>query len=233
MGLDAVELVMAVEEEFGIAIDDRDAERIVTVGQLWDYICERVTFVPTPVCATAAAFYCLRRAFVSEAGVARSEFLPASRLHNLLPRQARRTTWRRLASASGLKLPVLEASAILAQCGLYAAFLLSGIGAAIVLWVSENFLLAFLAVMFGTLGFSLLLDRLMTPWRNEINPAWASARGLAQAVVGLNPEAWSNTVVESREIAWQRLRTLIAENLCVSLELVRPEASFVNDLGMS
>jgi len=36
--LDTVELVMALEEEFGIEIPDEDAEKIQTVGQAIEYI---------------------------------------------------------------------------------------------------------------------------------------------------------------------------------------------------
>ncbi|MEJ5338166.1 MAG: acyl carrier protein [Aquificaceae bacterium] len=40
--LDVVELVMAFEEEFGIEIPDEDAEKIRTVGDVMDYLKERV-----------------------------------------------------------------------------------------------------------------------------------------------------------------------------------------------
>lgn len=38
--LDTVELVMALEEEFGIEISDEDAEKIQTVGDVMKYIDE-------------------------------------------------------------------------------------------------------------------------------------------------------------------------------------------------
>jgi len=40
--LDAVELVMAIEDEFGIAISDEDAEKIQTVQQAIDYVTAKV-----------------------------------------------------------------------------------------------------------------------------------------------------------------------------------------------
>ncbi|MFZ8861661.1 MAG: acyl carrier protein [Thermocrinis sp.] len=40
--LDVVELVMAFEEEFGIEIPDEDAEKIRTVGDVINYLKERV-----------------------------------------------------------------------------------------------------------------------------------------------------------------------------------------------
>ncbi len=39
--LDTVELVMALEEEFGIEIPDEEAEKLVTVGDALKYIEER------------------------------------------------------------------------------------------------------------------------------------------------------------------------------------------------
>jgi acyl carrier protein len=41
--LDTVELVMALEEEFGIEISDEDAEKIQTVGDAAKYIDERIS----------------------------------------------------------------------------------------------------------------------------------------------------------------------------------------------
>ncbi|MEN3028634.1 MAG: acyl carrier protein [Aquificaceae bacterium] len=40
--LDVVELVMAFEEEFGIEIPDEDAEKIRTVGDVLNYLREKV-----------------------------------------------------------------------------------------------------------------------------------------------------------------------------------------------
>lgn len=39
--LDTVELVMALEEEFGVEIPDEDAEKMTTVGQALKYIEEK------------------------------------------------------------------------------------------------------------------------------------------------------------------------------------------------
>ena len=40
--LDIVELIMALEEEFDIEIPDADAEKVVTVGDVVDYIKENI-----------------------------------------------------------------------------------------------------------------------------------------------------------------------------------------------
>ena len=36
--LDAVELVMAIEEEFGIEVPDEDAEKLTSVGEILSYV---------------------------------------------------------------------------------------------------------------------------------------------------------------------------------------------------
>ena len=40
--LDLVELVMAMEEEFGVEIPDSDAESILTVEDVVKYICDKI-----------------------------------------------------------------------------------------------------------------------------------------------------------------------------------------------
>ena len=41
--LDRVELIIAIEEEFGIAIEDADAEEILTFGDALEYVEKRLS----------------------------------------------------------------------------------------------------------------------------------------------------------------------------------------------
>lgn len=40
--LDLVELIMSMEEEFDIEISDDDAEKLVTVKDVWDYVAKNL-----------------------------------------------------------------------------------------------------------------------------------------------------------------------------------------------
>jgi len=49
MGLDTVELVLAVEKEFGIDIPDSDAGRIFTVGELHTFVISELGRIGRPL----------------------------------------------------------------------------------------------------------------------------------------------------------------------------------------
>jgi acyl carrier protein len=100
MGLDAVELVMEIEDEFNLRIPDADAERIQTIGQLVDYLVDRVG--PPPACASARAIYDFRAAVVGACGVVRGAVRPSTRVVNLF-REAPPGAWPRVAGEVGLE----------------------------------------------------------------------------------------------------------------------------------
>ena len=99
MGLDAVELVMQVEDTFQLEIPDRDAEQLVTVGQLYDYVRRRVP--RDGACVTRHVFYRLRAAL-------RVRCRPDEILESLVAAEDRRRAWPRLASKAALHIPALR-----------------------------------------------------------------------------------------------------------------------------
>jgi hypothetical protein len=78
MGLELVELMMSVEQDLGITIPDRDAERIQTPGALAEYLADRLReFAVAPGrCASQRAFHELRAALVAQPGIPRSRVRP-------------------------------------------------------------------------------------------------------------------------------------------------------------
>src|SRR4051812_43436238 len=83
MGLDTVELVMEIEDEFEFAIPDADAEHIKTCGDLHAYVLGRLRpFVGAP-CPSAAAFYRLRRSILRHVPISRDRVRPGALTHHL------------------------------------------------------------------------------------------------------------------------------------------------------
>lgn len=91
-GLDYVELVMRIEEEFGFGIPNQDAETMQTVGQTVRYLWSRSSAPsfalrrkPEDVCRSAFIFHELRRLLMVRGGVPRHAIRLDARLGELLP----------------------------------------------------------------------------------------------------------------------------------------------------
>jgi acyl carrier protein len=115
MGLDGVELVMEVEDEFDIRIADEEAEVIRTVGDLTRTVQRKLGIEPRlsdgdsdRFCLPAAAFFRLRRAWAGRPEVAGLRLRPSTPLASLSVGfgQGRRRLWR-LARRAGVRLPPL------------------------------------------------------------------------------------------------------------------------------
>lgn len=106
MGLDAVELLLAVEAEFGVSIADGDAADLRTPRQLADHVAELLGGAPGTAapCLSQAAFYRLRSVLVDEFGARRRELHPDTALLDCLGPDLRRQ-WPRLRQV--LKAPYL------------------------------------------------------------------------------------------------------------------------------
>ena len=111
MGLEGVELVMAVEEHFGIELDE-EACICQTPRELINVIMRRVRVRTGPsICLTQRAFYRVRRVLMGVTSSTRAAIRPETRLASLFPKPQRRATWRALGEQLGLdRVPGLVAT---------------------------------------------------------------------------------------------------------------------------
>jgi hypothetical protein len=119
-GFDSVELIMDMEDVFGISIPDADAELIQTADELHAYLVGRVAAVPShdhSRCASAAAFYHTRRTLVADSGVDPRRIGPGTLMDQFLPTDPlmRRSEWRRLGKLLKVDLPSMEHTKRLAK----------------------------------------------------------------------------------------------------------------------
>ena len=105
MGLDGVEIVMAVEEAFDISIEDADAEKLLTPRQLIDLVQSKVAGATASVCLTQRAFNLLRKSLRRHGGWKRSEITPARRLSELINRNQRRLLLENVCGDLSIKKP--------------------------------------------------------------------------------------------------------------------------------
>jgi len=108
MGLDSVELLMSVEDKFGIIISDEEAGKIHTVQDFADCVYSKILVNPTDKCLTQIVFYRIRKAF-QNLNLSELEIKPTSKISDLLTQSELKINWNRLEAELGLKLPELVA----------------------------------------------------------------------------------------------------------------------------
>lgn len=225
MGLDGVELIMALEDEFGIEIPDRDLADVRTVGDLHALITAKLAAVAAGGgCPTSAAFYYLRAGLVTATGRERRSITPDSRLSELLPRAGRRRRWRQVLETAGVYLPplrfpravegVITVAALAVWLGPFVALLLSGTLARALAWL-------FCVGPLVALLFITALDSVVERFCECLPPAGDLTLGdLARKVAA----SWSP------ENAWERVQAVVVAELRVDPARVTPEADLARDL---
>ena len=104
MGLDLVELVIRVEETFGVQIPDKVATELDTPGKVTDYILSQVEGSQEPLsCLSQKAFYSLRREFIRQLSLPRRQFVVDAALNEILPEEHRDEIWKNVGSSVGVK----------------------------------------------------------------------------------------------------------------------------------
>lgn len=93
MGLDSVELILAIEEEFGIEIPDSEASTIATVGDVYELVKIRVGQVEPASCLSQRIFHKLRRGLSESYGVERSAITPQAHLSDFIPMEELKDGW--------------------------------------------------------------------------------------------------------------------------------------------
>ena len=100
MGLDFVELIMQLEDEFAVSISDEVAATLTTVGATVDYIVDELRR-RAPVCPSAQSFYRLRESLVARCGARRNEVRLDAPMGRLA--RKRRREWPAIASHAWLR----------------------------------------------------------------------------------------------------------------------------------
>lgn len=226
MGLDTVELLLDVEERFGVTITDESAAQLVTPRMLASHVAQLLAArlpddksASPGACLSQRAFYQLRRILIAETGLSRNALRPETSLLSVFP-EPRRAAWRRLRRAlAAPDLPRLTVTTPINTLAQIAAVSLSALLAAYLAlspW-------AILAVAFAGWFLSLMLcDQLGTQF-----PSGLKTLGDLVPYIPVEPPA----VWREGEIL-QQVRLLTARHTGLSLEKIDPDAHFIHDLGL-
>jgi len=232
MGLDGVELVMAVEDAFDIQIKDAEAEKILTPRQLIDFVQSKVAVTSTSVCLTQRAFNLLRKSLLQHGTWKRAQIIPAANLSALIPRNQRRSLVGKVIDELGIKKPpawvrpnwlnaLLFGSSLLA--GLFVAVFATGhVSGTTAIWI-------FMGVTILIAGLAL---RVTQPLCVEFPKELGTIGDLARWVMTHKPDLATATVPAwTRDQIASRVREIIVDVLGCKPGFSE-DASFVKDLGL-
>lgn len=230
MGLDTVELIIEVEEAFGIEIPDRFAERMLTVGDLYDFVIDNIEAPIWGNCLSASTFLAIRKS-VNQLGVEK-RFGPSSKLVDVLPETGRRKIWHALASETGLQFPDLVLPDWLEQTNFFLNLLIAFCVAVMVgmIDLGAGIFMFFLTAVFG----GSLISAATRSWATEFGSRWQSFRGLTNEVVARNAKRlrMDQGAFRPKE-TWEILTRIVVEVLGVDVDEVTHDARFVEDLGLA
>lgn len=238
MGLDIVEMIMAVEERFGIAIPDEDAEKLSTPGKLTDYVWNRVrpsgnASANLPACITQLSFHALRLSWMRTLDLPRSEFRPEVQLSEITPSRNRRQIWTFLGKNVGAVCwPELEYprpfKAILL---IMPITLLVLIYTWMVKALHSTGLSAVLVGVSSSIGIVWLVSRITRPLKRSIPSEYVQVKDLTHFMVARNPHLFKGNM---KEWTLEGVRCAVRE---VIIEQTRvhdftDDSNFVKDLGL-
>lgn len=248
MGLDVVELVMEVEDEFGIQITNEDYPKAVTVGDLRDLVVVKLAVKEgwEPVgqssfCPSAALFLWLRKGLTTALDQSHLRVRPSDRLDGYLPSFRRRKDWSRWQTACELYLPALQHRPWLEALPLTGTLVTRfvSIAGGVVLSLTGQADAAFTLMVFTPLnslivGLILLAFREALPRRN-LPPALATFADLVRTIGPLDWQQWQTLKrigpAERRDEVWRHVQRIVSKQLSIPIPEIQPESRFIDDLG--
>ena len=228
MGLDAVEIVMDVEDHFGISIQNPEAERVRTVGDLVVLIQSRIEAARIATCPTLVSFLQLRTSVREIAIDDTLRIRTGTRVVDVLNRSERRRLWKRLDDFIGSAPPSLRRPPALRKvlvCLVISSIVFAFVAGATVDWAILPLTLGLAALV------TLLLHLVTVPFRIYPPDALSTFGAIARRIAGVTV-ATKQLHLGSVDAILDELRPIVVDTLGVDNSEVVLTARFIEDLGM-
>jgi acyl carrier protein len=249
MGLDGVEIILRVEDTFQIAVGDSEASEVSTVGDLCDLVLrhlgEEASVLENGVltkgqkrrktqgndaCLTSRAFYVVRRELTQILGIKRSDLRPSTKIEHLLPWNKRRAVWRTMQEDTKLKFPALGHPR-----WIHLLFLSNAILACFLPFERGLISTRLVAIIWTPILTIILYGMLLklTPQLQISLPTKRRTVGdLARDVLALNFAKFDGSSTASPREVVETIRRIIADQMQIDLDEIKPESHFTKDLGI-
>jgi acyl carrier protein len=236
MGLDAVEIVMAVEDAFSISIEDAEAEKVLTPRALIELVLRKVQRADTKDCLTQRSFNLLRTSLIRNLSLKRRDIAPSVLMADLVQKPTRRKVLEQIAAdVQTIDSPALVRPrwvvSVLAACSVIA-----GIATTVALLVFAPSTIGFAAIIAGCAAAAatgILARAATTHLCSEFSPLTATVGDFSRWIMAHKPDLADQTSPRwTREQVAARVREIVIDTLACEKNY-REDASFVKDLGLS
>lgn len=222
MGLEGVELVIAMEDAFGVSISDEEAENITTPEEAIILISNKVQTSEDDLCLNQRAFNYIRKILVDEFSVPRRNVVTESDLSKLVVMERQREFWDRTKEMSGAhKWPGLSRPAWIVY----------------LVWAVFGVTATYAGIEYGAvpgcfIGLSIfLLGMFVTKPMKRLLPRYYSKMdALVRLVVSSNPNAFKRDESWSKSQIKQQVKAIVMEVL--GTEEYDEKWKFVEDFGI-
>ena len=224
MGLDGVELIIAIEDEFKVTLTPQEVFEADTVGRVVDVIYTRLRHSNDDPCLSQQGFHVVRKRLMEQFSISRSEIKPDSKLETLIPAVERRAEWNELIAAlAGEKCDWigLERPDRINRFVVFVFPLIAFVATALfvpmyLIWL--GIVPAILALIVG--------NRMTEKYAVLIPQDYSEVKSLIPLVKSLDNRVWTKDEV------FAKVRDITVDVLAVTPDKVKLESRWVNDLGM-
>jgi len=235
VGLEYLELTMDIEEQFGLNIPDEESTGLRTVGELLDYVVQRLRLRSGGPCRTARTFYALRRdlqALLPQA----SRIRPSLALAACVPVWGRRRVLAAL-QARGYCVPVLELSETVCIATVLAAvigghLLIAAVGLSVgaalgTYWGGVAAMCLWLPLAVAVLALAVRAARRCAV---QFPPDCRLVADLVRRNLPARPFTTSDLALNEAEVR-RKLRQMVADVSCLPVEQITDDTDFYFDLN--
>lgn len=232
MGLDSVEILMKVEDTFGIKIPDQEAEQIYTVGDFHNVVWRHLSGRHSEKCKSQHLFYTLRKSFANVFNFSPKRVTLDTSPEDIFPKTNRRELYLSFSKKTDLKLPDL----VLAKpwAGVLTTFgfltIIGGLAASLTLIYMFNFSNWTLLAPVAGIILTFLLSMLLNPKRTVIEEA--TIREFTQHTLALNYSSLVADEGANRREMESVINYIISDMAGVDLEEITSEKKIAYDLGI-
>jgi len=232
MGLDSVEILVNVENAFGITISNFEAEKITTVGDIHTVVWRNVQGRQSMRCRSQQLFYKLRYLLINKFQVTSDKIELDASLNDIFPKANRRLLYRKLEKELQLQLPALvlpvawslalRITGVVLIAGMVVLALVLVNGFDNTRWLYGLPVLGIVLTLF----FSNLLDPMRTAFQPE------TLKTYTQKVLSLNYATLMQESGINRKEMEIMINNIIAETVGVDMHVISPEKKLGDDLGI-